>query len=60
MGLMYALIALDFQKSYSTSKTSNLGQGAFVMLGGFISALLTPKIGYWGALTVVLIICGFA
>jgi len=60
MGLMYALIALGFQISYSTCKTCNFGQGAVVMLGGFLAAVITPKIGYWWALPVILFICGAA
>jgi len=60
MGLIYSLIALGFQISYSTSKTSNFGQGAVVMLGGFIAAVLTPQVGYWWALPGGMVICGAA
>lgn len=56
-GLLYALIAFGFQLTYATSKTANFGQGALVMLGGLISALITPLYGYWIALPVVLITC---
>jgi branched-chain amino acid transport system permease protein len=60
MGLIYALIAFGFQITYSTSKTANFGQGALVMLGGFVSAWLTPKFGYWLALPAAIAICAAA
>lgn len=60
MGLIYALIALGFQVTYATSKTANFGQGAIVMLGGLATAVLAPKVGYWGALPAVIGVCAIA
>lgn len=60
MGFIYALIALGFQITYATSKTSNFGQGSIVMLGGLAASWLAPKIGYWAALPAVLAACAVA
>lgn len=50
MGLIYSVIALGFQATYSTSKTLNFGQGEAVALGGLLAYTLVPHVTYWGAI----------
>jgi branched-chain amino acid transport system permease protein len=50
MGLIYSVIALGFQATYSTSKTLNFGQGEAVALGGLLAYTLVPRVSYWGAI----------
>ncbi|PWF48460.1 branched-chain amino acid ABC transporter permease [Massilia glaciei] len=53
LGLIYSVIALGYQATYSTSKTLNFGQGEAVALGGLLGFTLAPLITFWGALPVV-------
>jgi branched-chain amino acid transport system permease protein len=50
MGLIYSVIALGYQATYSTSKTLNFGQGEAVALGGLLAFTLVPRITFWGAI----------
>jgi len=53
LGLIYSVIALGYQSTYSTSKTLNFGQGEAVALGGLLAFTLAPRMSFWGALPVV-------
>ena len=53
MGLIYSVIALGYQSTYSTSKTLNFGQGEAVALGGLLAFTLVPHLSYWGAIPCV-------
>lgn len=53
LGLIYSVIALGYQSTYSTSKTLNFGQGEAVALGGLLAFTLAPMMTFWGALPVV-------
>lgn len=53
LGLIYSVIALGYQSTYSTSKTLNFGQGEIVAFGGLLAFSLTPHISFWGALPVI-------
>lgn len=53
LGLIYSVIALGYQATYSTSKTLNFGQGEAVALGGLLAFTLAPMMTFWGALPVV-------
>ena len=55
LGLIYIIIALGYQATYSTSKTLNFGQGESVALGGLLSFTLVPYVTFWGALPMVAI-----
>lgn len=60
MGMIYALIAFGFQLTYSTSKTANFSQGAIVMLGGLVTAVVAPLHGYWAALPAAVAACALS
>src|SRR5207245_7888316 len=48
MGLVYALIAYGFQRTYATSKSIIFGQGELVMVSAFFSlTLITLGLPYW-------------
>lgn len=53
LGLIYSVIALGYQATYSTSKTLNFGQGEAVALGGLLAYTLVPQITFWGAIPVI-------
>ncbi|MFS2138426.1 branched-chain amino acid ABC transporter permease [Duganella sp. Dugasp56] len=53
LGLIYSVIALGYQSTYSTSKTLNFGQGEAVALGGLLAFTLAPLVSYWGAIPLV-------
>lgn len=53
LGLIYSVIALGYQATYSTSKTLNFGQGEAVAFGGLLTYTLAPHVGYWGAIPLV-------
>ncbi|CAN7481322.1 branched-chain amino acid ABC transporter permease [Pseudoduganella sp. LjRoot289] len=55
LGLIYSVIALGYQATYSTSKTLNFGQGEAVALGGLLAFTLAPLVSYWGAVPLVAI-----
>jgi branched-chain amino acid transport system permease protein len=53
LGLIYSVIALGYQSTYSTSKTLNFGQGEAVALGGLLAFTLVPHVTFWGAIPLV-------
>ncbi|HAT29392.1 MAG TPA: branched-chain amino acid ABC transporter permease [Janthinobacterium sp.] len=53
LGLIYSVIALGYQATYSTSKTLNFGQGEAVALGGLLAFTLVPHVTFWGAIPLV-------
>jgi branched-chain amino acid transport system permease protein len=65
IGLMYALIALGFVLVYKATDAINFAQGEFVMLAGFVAALVlgirgTPVIVAVAAALAVMILFSFA
>src|SRR5215471_1621163 len=64
IGLMYSLIALGFVLVYKATEATNFAQGAFVMLAGFIVALIlavkgAPVIVAVGAVLALMILFSF-
>ena len=53
LGLIYSVIALGYQATYSTSKTLNFGQGEAVAFGGLLAYTLVPMVSFWGAIPLV-------
>lgn len=55
LGLIYSVIALGYQATYSTSKTLNFGQGEAVAFGGLLAYTLVPIVSFWGAIPLIAI-----
>lgn len=55
LGLIYSVIALGYQTTFSTSKTLNFGQGECVAFGGLLAFTLVPHTSFWGAIPLVII-----
>src|SRR5271154_2620865 len=63
IGAVYVLMALGLSMILNLSNVINFAHGNFLALGGYIAYVLTPFIGFWGALLVsplVTAACGFA
>src|ERR1044072_231732 len=64
IGLMYSLIALGFVLVYKATEAINFAQGEFVMLAGFVVALIlavkgTPVVVAVGAVLALMILFSF-
>ena len=59
IGTFYVLMALGLSLILNLSNVINFAHGNFLALGGYIAFVLTPFIGFWGALIVSPVIdCG--
>jgi branched-chain amino acid transport system permease protein len=52
IGAFYVLMALGLAMILNLSNVINFAHGNFLALGGYIAFVLTPYIGFWGALLV--------
>src|SRR3981081_3466980 len=52
IGAFYVLMALGLSLILNLSSVINFAHGNFLALGGYIAFVLTPFIGFWGALLV--------
>jgi branched-chain amino acid transport system permease protein len=52
IGTFYVLMALGLSLILNLSNVINFAHGNFLALGGYIAYVLTPYIGFWGALLV--------
>ncbi len=50
IGAFYVLMALGLSLILNLSNVINFAHGNFLALGGYIAFVLTPFIGFWGAL----------
>lgn len=58
LGTIYGLIAFGYQLTYVTSRTVNFGQGEALAVGALVGLSLTPLLGYWAMLPVVVVFGG--
>ena len=58
LGAFYVLMALGLSLILNLSNVINFAHGNFLALGGYIAFLLTPYIGFWGALLVSPVLAG--
>ncbi|MEP9350760.1 branched-chain amino acid ABC transporter permease [Xanthobacter sp. KR7-225] len=58
LGTIYGLIAFGYQLTYVTSRTVNFGQGEALAVGALVGLSLTPVLGYWAMLPVVIVFGG--
>jgi branched-chain amino acid transport system permease protein len=52
IGAFYVLMALGLSLILNLSNVINFAHGNFLALGGYFAYMLTPSIGFWGALLV--------
>ena len=52
IGAFYVLMALGLSLILNLSNVINFAHGNFLALGGYIAYVLTPYLGFWGALAV--------
>ncbi|HYM32976.1 MAG TPA: branched-chain amino acid ABC transporter permease [Candidatus Cybelea sp.] len=52
IGAFYVLMALGLSLILNLSNVINFAHGNFLALGGYLAFMLTPTLGYWGALLV--------
>ena len=52
IGAFYVLMALGLSLILNLSNVINFAHGNFLALGGYFAFMLTPSIGFWGALLV--------
>ena len=52
IGAFYVLMALGLSLILNLSNVINFAHGNFLALGGYFAFILTPTIGFWGALVV--------
>jgi branched-chain amino acid transport system permease protein len=59
LGSVYAIIALGYTMVYGISKMLNFAHGDIIMIGGYVSFVLTMYVGMngWVALLVAMIVC---
>ncbi|MBU6497391.1 MAG: branched-chain amino acid ABC transporter permease [Rhodospirillales bacterium] len=63
IGTFYVLMALGLSLILNLSNVINFAHGNFLALGGYIAYVLSPHLGYWGALLVAPVVTaafGFA
>ncbi|MBS0244133.1 MAG: branched-chain amino acid ABC transporter permease, partial [Proteobacteria bacterium] len=63
IGTFYVLMALGLSLILNLSNVINFAHGNFLALGGYMAFVLTPYIGFWGALVaspILTAIMGFA
>jgi branched-chain amino acid transport system permease protein len=49
LGMLYALIAMGFVVIYRGTRVVNFAQGSLLLLGGYMVAILSGRIGFWAA-----------
>jgi branched-chain amino acid transport system permease protein len=52
IGAFYALMAVGLSLILNLSGVINFAHGGFLVIGGYLSYVLTPYLGFWGALLV--------
>src|SRR3977135_2672809 len=52
VGAFYVLMALGLSLIINLSNVINFAHGNFLALGGYMAFVLTPFIGFWGALLI--------
>jgi branched-chain amino acid transport system permease protein len=52
VGAFYVLMALGLSLIINLSNVVNFAHGNFLALGGYFAFMLTPYIGFWGALLI--------
>ena len=52
VGAFYVLMALGLSLIINLSNVVNFAHGNFLALGGYFAFMLTPDIGFWGALLI--------
>src|ERR1700730_10814773 len=52
VGAFYVLMALGLSLIINLSNVINFAHGNFLALGGYLAFMLTPFIGFWGALLI--------
>ena len=52
VGAFYVLMALGLSLIINLSNVVNFAHGNFLAIGGYLAFMLTPYIGFWGALLV--------
>ncbi len=52
VGIFYVLMALGLSLIINLSNVVNFAHGNFLAIGGYIAYVMTPYIGFWGALLV--------
>ncbi|MFI5033966.1 MAG: branched-chain amino acid ABC transporter permease, partial [Reyranellales bacterium] len=52
VGTFYVLMALGLSLIINLSNVVNFAHGNFLAIGGYFAFVLTPFIGFWGALLV--------
>ena len=59
LGSVYAIIALGYTMVYGISKMLNFAHGDVIMIGGYVSFVLTMYVGMngWVALLVAMVVC---
>ena len=59
LGSVYAIIALGYTMVYGISKMLNFAHGDVIMIGGYISFIMTMNVGMngWTALVVAMAVC---
>ena len=59
LGSVYAIIALGYTMVYGISKMLNFAHGDVIMIGGYMSFIMTMYMGLngWLALLVAMVIC---
>ena len=59
LGSVYAIIALGYTMVYGISKMLNFAHGDVIMIGAYVSFILTMKVGMngWVALLIAMVVC---
>ena len=52
VGAFYALMAIGLSLILNLSGVINFAHGGFLVIGGYLAYVLTPHLGFWGALIV--------
>src|ERR1700735_3226682 len=52
IGAFYVLMALGLSLILNLSNTINFAHGGFLVIGGYIAYVISPWLGFWGALLV--------
>src|SRR6516164_274863 len=50
IGAFYALMAIGLSLILNLSGVINFAHGGFLVIGGYLAYVLTPYLGFWGAL----------
>ncbi len=58
LGAFYVLMALGLSLILNLSNVINFAHGNFLALGGYIAFVMTPYVGFWGALLISPVIAG--